>query len=112
MLLPAYAVYNYYEHDDGVWLHVDADECEVTLLAAVLGEVGPLHVHPELRGTDLETCEVLERSPGWDDASGVRVPYPRLGVLAMRGRLLPHHRPPTPMTTVGAVAALHYRSVL
>ncbi len=111
MLVPAYAVFNYYAADDGVWLHVDTEGCELTLLTTVLGNVGPLHLHPELLGVSSERLEALEDTPGWDPNSGSLVEYPHLGALAHRGDTVPHHRPGRTVAEPSAVAALHYRSL-
>ena len=109
MLVPTFAAYGYYQVDDHVLLHLDSEECELTLLTAPLGSVGPLHVHPDLRGMTLDELGNLENDPAWDRHSGIQVEYPRLGVTALQGRLLPHHRPGRLLTGLAAVTALCYR---
>lgn len=111
MLVPAFAAYGYYEDDDRVLLHVDSQGCDVTLLTAALGTFAPLHVHPELQGMTNDELGAIESDSTWDRESGVCVEYPSLGVTALRGQLLPHHRPGRPLSGLSAVAALHYRSL-
>ncbi|MFC4514202.1 hypothetical protein [Streptomyces ehimensis] len=110
LLVPTCAWYNYYEQHDGIWLHIDIDASELALLTTVLGEVGPLHLHPALRGRTQDQLDALQRDPDWDCHSGTAVRYPCRGVLAQLGRAVPHHRPGRPLARPGAVAALHYRS--
>src|SRR5687768_9675614 len=50
MLVPAHAWYNFYLNNDRLRLHVDSQGSELVFLSTALGEVGPLHLHPELRG--------------------------------------------------------------
>ncbi|MEV4744158.1 hypothetical protein [Streptomyces sp. NPDC049555] len=111
LLVPTFAAYGYYEDDDEVLLHVDTEQCDLTLLTTAFGAVGPLHVHPALRGSSMERLGVLERDPAWDRAGGVRLTYPATGVAALDGRTLPHHRPAGPLPGPSAVAALCYRSL-
>jgi hypothetical protein len=112
MLVPTFAAYGYYDEDDHVLLHVDTDQCEVTILIAALGEVGPLLLHPELRGTSMQDLGALECDPGWERASGTPLTYPCHGVAVLAGSAIPHHRPPRRLDTVSAVGALCYRSGL
>lgn len=111
MLAAAYAVYNYYEVTDAVWLHVDTEGCDLTMLATALGEVGPLYLHHDRAGASIEDCLAWEADPAWDPRGGVPFAYPERGVLAMRGSTIPHHRPGRPVSGLSAVAALHYRSM-
>lgn len=111
MLVPTFAGYGYYEGDDEVLLHLDTDASEVVLLNCALGDVGPLHLHQDLQGMTIEDLGRLESDPGWSPASGVPVVYPRLGVTALRGQLVPHNRPRRPVHGLSAVAALHYRAL-
>lgn len=111
MLVPAHAWYNCYTTHDGLLLHVDTEGSELALLTTALGDVGPLHLHPELRGKTQDELEAVQMDPNWDLNSGVAVAYPRLGLLAHRGNMIPHHRPETPIQCPSAVAALHYASL-
>ena len=111
MLVPTFAGYGYYEGDDEVLLHLDTEASEVVLLNGALGDVGPLHVHPDLQGMSIEDLGRLESDPEWSAEGGVPVIYPRLGVTALRGQLVPHNRPRRPVRGLSAVAALHYRSL-
>lgn len=111
MVVPSVGTYGYYEHDDGCYLHLDTEAADVTFLVNVLGELGPLHLHPELVGLEMDDLHALEADPGWDRRSGEPLGYPRNGVAAIRGRLLPHHRPGTPIEGLHAVAAIHYRAL-
>ena len=111
MMVAAWAVYIYYDTDDAVWLHVDTSECELTLLTTVMGDIGPLHLHPDMWGWSQDDLDRLEATPEWDEHRGVQASYPRLGVLAHRGNHVPHHRPHRPIAQPGAVAALHYSSL-
>lgn len=111
MLVPVHAWYNRYERDDGIWLHVDVDESEIVALATVVGRVGALHVHPDLRGLDQDRLDAVRGADGWRDDCGVRLAYPPCGVLVQRGREIPHHRPSKPLSEPAVVAALHYRSL-
>lgn len=108
MLVPAHAWYNFYESNDGLWLHVDADGSELVFLTTVLGNVGPLHLHPDLRGKTQDELETLQKDTKWRPESGVPLNYPWLGLLAHRGHLVPHHRPGKSVSEPCAVAALHY----
>ncbi len=111
LLVPTFAAYGYYEDDDEVLLHVDTEHCDLTLLTTAFGEVGPLHVHPGLIGSTTERIGELAGDPSWDRAGGVRVTYPALGVTALSGHVLPHHRPGRATPVPSAVAALCYRSL-
>jgi hypothetical protein len=111
VLVPAHAWYNFYVSDDGMWLHVDTEGSELVLLTTALGDVGPLHLHPELRGRTQDELEAIQRDPKWKPESGVPMDYPRLGFLAHRGHVVPHHRPGWPVSEPCAVAALHYSSL-
>ncbi len=112
LLVPSLGWYNYYTGDDGIWLHVDIRGSEVAVLAGVHGEVGPLHLHPELEGLSQPELDAVRRDPRWDELSGCVVGYPRNGVLVHRGRAVPHHRPRRPLATPSVVAALHYATLL
>jgi hypothetical protein len=109
-LVPSFASYYFYDGNDEVRLHLDTDQCDLTMIAEVLGDLGPLHVHPELAGMTIDELFALEGDPTWDRRSGRPLHHPRSGVTAFRGRRLPHHRPGHSFDGVGAVAALHYRA--
>ncbi|MFF4226815.1 hypothetical protein ACX9I7_27685 [Streptomyces sp. L500] len=111
LLVPTFAAYGYYEDDDEVFLHIDTEQCDLTLLTTAFGDVGPLHVHPGLIGSTMERLGELESDPRWDRAGGIRVGYPDTGVTALNGHVLPHHRPGRPRPGLHAVAALCYRSL-
>ncbi|MEU4211230.1 hypothetical protein AB0F13_14750 [Streptomyces sp. NPDC026206] len=111
LVVPTFAAYGYYQDDDEVFLHIDTEQCDLTLLTTVFGDVGPLHVHPRLIGSTMERLGELESDPGWDRCGGTRVTYPRTGVTALNGHVLPHHRPRRPAPGLHAVAALCYRSL-
>jgi len=112
LVVPTFSAYGYYENDDEALLHLDSDQCDVTLLTTVLGEVGPLHLRPELRGVTMDKLGLLESDSAWDHAGGVPVVYPKLGVTALAGNVLPHNRPGRQCVGLSAVAALCYRSLL
>ncbi|MFI9204581.1 hypothetical protein [Streptomyces sp. NPDC053048] len=111
LLVPTFAAYGYYEGDDEVFLHIDTEQCDLTLLTVAFGDVGPLHVHPHLIGAGMERLGELEGDPAWDRDGGIRVTYPDSGVTALNGHVLPHHRPRRPVAGLSAVAALCYRSL-
>ncbi len=107
-LVPAFAWYNFYESDDGIWLHVDPPETEISVLTTVLGSVGPLHLHPTLRGRTQEQLDDIYQSYEWKPDSGIPVRYPLNGVLVNRGHIIPHHRDGSAINERSVVAALHY----
>ena len=110
MLVPSFAVYGYFPEADGVVLHLDTDATDIVLLTTALGEVGPLVLHPDLERLTPSKLGDRESDPRWDPGGGVPLSYPSLGVAALRGARIPHGRPPRPVATLSAVAALHYRS--
>jgi hypothetical protein len=111
-VVPSVAAYGYYEGDDTVVLHVDGETTsDLVVLFAALGEVGPLHLHPSLVGSTTEELGRLESDPAWDRAGGTTVTYPADGATAIRGNVVPHHRPGRRFDGLSAVAALHYRSL-
>jgi hypothetical protein len=111
LLVPAVAAYGYYQDDDRVVLHLDGEPSDVVLLAPALGDVGALHLHPEMVGMTPVELGRFESDPAWDHSCGVPIRYPTDGVTALRGNVVPHHRPGRPISGLCAVAALHYRSV-
>jgi hypothetical protein len=110
LLEPSFAFYYFYERNDEVRLHYDTDQCDLTMITEVLGDLGPLHMHPELQDLTTDDLFSLEDDPTWDRESGLPIHHPRSGLTAFRGRRLPHHRPGRPLDGLGAVAALHYRA--
>ena len=111
MVVPSFSAYGYYVDDDRVLLHVDSDQCDVTLLVNALGTVGPLHLRHELIGLDNAALGQYESDLEWDQSGGTQVDYPAHGLLAMAGNVLPHNRPEHPIDGVNAVAALCYKSL-
>ncbi|MFG2987454.1 hypothetical protein ACGFYQ_40640 [Streptomyces sp. NPDC048258] len=111
VLVPICGWYNFYPVNDGIWLHVDVDDSDLVILATALGEVGPLHLHPQLQGLNQAELDVVYEAPSWNDTSGTPVAYPPLGIVAHRGRMVPHHRPGRPVRSPSAVAALHFKSI-
>jgi hypothetical protein len=112
LLVPSYGWYNFYPTDDAIWLHVDVERSDLAVLATALGSVGPLHLHPELAGTTQAELDRLQTDPSWNAHGGHRIGYPERGIVALRGRSLPHHRPGRPLPTPCAVAAMHFTSLL
>ena len=110
LLVPSFSAYGYYPVDDAALLHLDTYQCDFTLLTTALGEVGPLHLHPELCGMTMEELGALESDPAWDHASGLQVGYPSRGLMAFNGAFIPHNRPGNPVPGLSAVATLCYRS--
>ena len=111
LLVPTFSAYGYYESNDTALLHFDQEQCDITLLTTALGEVGPLHLHPELRGMTMEELGALASDTTWDHTSGIPVVYPDRGLTALSGNVLPHNRPGKPIPELSAVAALCYRSL-
>lgn len=111
MLVPSFSAYGYYDVDDHTLLHLDQENCNITLLTTALGDLGPLHLHPELKGKTMAELGALESDPAWDHASGIPVVYPARGLTALTGDALPHNRPGKPLRELSAVAALCYRSL-
>lgn len=111
VFVPAHAWYNFYVSNDGMRLHIDTEGSELVLLTTALGDIGPLHLHPELRGRTQDELEAIQSDRNWKPESGVMMDYPRLGLLAHRGYMVPHHRPGRPVSEPCAVAALHYSSL-
>ena len=109
MLVPGFSAYGYYEVEDRVLLHRDQSECALTLLISVLGNVGPIYIHPTLVGKTPEELGELESDSCWDRNSGIAISYPENGILAFRGNDLPHHRPGKILNGTHAVAALCYK---
>ena len=64
LLVPSWSGYYFYEGDDEVRLHVDTPLCNLTMVIVVMGTLGALHLHPELRGTAPAELQRLEADPG------------------------------------------------
>jgi hypothetical protein len=111
LVVPTFSSYGYYETDDEVLLHLDTDDCDVTLLTTALGQVGPLHLRPELRGSTEAELGRLEADVTWDRHGGIKIDYPQCGLMALAGNVVPHNRPGRPTATLSAVAALCYRAL-
>jgi hypothetical protein len=111
LLVPTFSAYGYYQANDKTLLHIDKENCDITLLTKALGEVGPLHLHPELKGMTMEELGELEGDSSWDHASGLPIVYPSRGLTAITGNILPHNRPGKRIDKLSAVAALCYRSL-
>lgn len=111
LLVPTCGWYNFYPFEDGIWLHVDVVDSDLVILTTVLGVVGPLHLHPDLADMSQDQLDVVQNGGEWDPNCGVPVDYPRFGIVAHRGRKIPHHRPGRRLTAPAAVAALHYKSL-
>ena len=111
VVVPSFSAYGYYVGDDRVLLHVDSDQCDVTLLVNALGTVGPLHLRHELIGLDNAALGTFESDLDWDPSAGTQVHYPPHGLLAMAGNVLPHNRPEHAVDGINAVAALCYKSL-
>jgi hypothetical protein len=111
LLVPTFSAYGYYEQNDETLLHLDSDQCDLTLLTTAIGRVGSLRLHPELRGLTMEELGKLERDPAWDRMGGRPIDYPTFGVTALAGNIMPHHRPGQNLSHQSAVAALCYRAL-
>ena len=107
-LVPSDSWYIYYEGTDEIRLHVDPEESDISVLTSVLGEVGPLHLHPELEGQNENQLNSYYKGAGWNPIGGVPLSYPCDGILINRGHRIPHHRVGKPISQRCAVAALHY----
>lgn len=108
-LSPTYAWYNHYYKTDGIWLHIDADESDVSLLTTIKGKVGPLHLHPKWRMYSQEKLDSLYLSEDWNSDCGTKVYYDIGDILINQGKYIPHHRPGTDIKSLCTVAALHYK---
>jgi hypothetical protein len=110
LLVPSFANYGYFPDDDGTILHLDTDATEIVVLTTALGAVGDLRVHPDLQGSSPDELGQRESDPDWSRYAGQPLRYPALGAAVLRGAAIPHSRPATPVASLSAVAALHYRS--
>jgi len=110
LLVPSFTNYGYFPDEDGTILHLDTDATDIVVLTTALGSVSDLRVHPDLIGATPEDLGALESDPAWSRTCGRPLHYPTLGAAVVRGAAIPHSRPSTPVATLSAVAALHYRS--
>jgi alkylated DNA repair dioxygenase AlkB len=101
--------YLFYSAGDFIGLHTDIDPCQVTLVTGVLGDPGPLVLHPELVPMAPPRVLQLSRRSGGFPPGGRPVAIPRDGVLVLRGSGVPHHRPPA--RTECAIATLCYAAL-
>ncbi len=108
ILVPSDSWYIYYEGTDGISLHVDPKESDISVLISVLGEVGPLHLHPDLEGQNQKQLDSYYQSADWNPIGGIPLRYPCDGIIINRGHRIPHHRAGEPISQRCAVATLHY----
>lgn len=101
--------YLFYAVGDFIGLHTDIDPCQVTLVTCVLGDPGPLVLHPELVPMGAARLLELSRCSGGFPPGGQPVAIPRDGVLILRGSGVPHHRPPSRSDC--AIATLCYAAL-
>ena len=108
VLVPSDSWYIYYEGTDEISLHVDPKESDISVLISVLGEVGPLHFHPDLEGQSGDQLDSYYKGMDWNPISGVPLRYPCDGIIINRGHRIPHHRAGKSISQLCAVATLHY----
>ena len=108
LLVPLNSWYIYYERTDEILLHADPEKSDISVLISVLGQVGPLHFHPELESQNQNQLDDYYQGPNWSPNSGSSLIYPYDGILINRGHRIPHHRAGKPIPQRSAVAALHY----
>ena len=108
MLVPSDSWYIYYEGTDGISLHVDPKNSDISVLTSVLGEVGPLHLHPDLEGQNQNQLDSYYQGADWNPIGGIPLRYPSDGIIINRGHRIPHHRAGKPISQLCAVATLHY----
>ena len=107
-LVPSDSWYIYYEGTDRISLHVDPKGSDFSVLTSVLGEVGPLHLHPELEDLNQNQLDSYYNGVDWNPTTGVPLRYPCDGIIINRGHRIPHHREGKPVSQLCAVATLHY----
>lgn len=108
ILVPSDSWYIYYEGTDGISLHVDPKESDISVLISVLGEVGPLHLHPDLEGQNQNQLDSYYQGADWNPIGGIPLRYPCDGIIINRGHRIPHHRAGKSISQLCAVATLHY----
>jgi len=111
LLEPLNSWYIYYEGTDGISLHIDPEKSDISVLISVLGEVGPLHFHPELEAQNQHQLDAYYQGANWNPNSGIPFTYPYDGILVNRGHRIPHHRTGRPISERCAVATMHYTIV-
>jgi NAD(P)-dependent dehydrogenase (short-subunit alcohol dehydrogenase family) len=102
--------YMYYSAGSFIHVHTDVPECEITLLASVVGQVPPLVVYPRFRARSPRELMRLANASSGIPAGGRRVPIPIDGFLAIDGRALPHRRPEVVTDGTVVLATLCYRT--
>ena len=108
LLVPSKSWYIYYEGTDEIKLHADPEESDISVLTSVLGEVGPLHFHPDLEGQNQNQLDNYYQGADWNPIGGIPLSYPCDGILINRGHRIPHHRAGKPISQRCAVAVMHY----
>lgn len=108
---PTRLSYMYYTDSSFIHLHTDLPGCKVTVLMAVLGQVPPLVVYPELRGMSIPDLLEFAQANAGIPAGGIELSFPRGGLAFLMGRETPHRRPEvrTGGATIG-IATLCYRA--
>lgn len=102
--------YMYYSAGSFIHVHTDVPECEITLLASVVGQVPPLVVYPRFRARSPRELMRLANASSGIPAGGRQVPIPIGGFLAIDGRGLPHRRPEVVTDGTVVLATLCYRT--
>lgn len=102
--------YMYYSAGSFIHVHSDVPECEITLLASVVGQVPPLMVYPRFRARSSRELMRLANASSGIPAGGRQVPIPIDGFLAIDGRGLPHRRPEVVTDGTVVLATLCYRT--
>jgi NAD(P)-dependent dehydrogenase (short-subunit alcohol dehydrogenase family) len=102
--------YMYYSAGSFIHVHTDVPECEITLLASVVGQVPPLVVYPRFRSRSPRELMRLANASSGVLAGGRQVPIPVDGFLAIDGRGLPHRRPEFVADGIVVLATLCYRT--
>ena len=87
---------------------VGLGKSDISVLISVLGEVGPLHFHPELEAQKQNQLDAYYQGADWNPNSGIPLTYPYDGILVNRGHRIPHHRTGKPISQRCVVAAMHY----
>ncbi len=108
LLVPSKSWYIYYEGTDEIRPHVDSEENDISVLTSVLGEVGPLHFYPDLKGQNQNQLDNYYQSEDWNPIGGIPLSYPYDGILINQGHKIPHHRVGKPISQRCAVAVMNY----